>query len=142
MRQFLIVTITTASLFNGGIPADTIASATPDLVRMQVAQQPNCNNPQTQSEMNACAGIAYRNADRRLNQLYQQLLPNLSASRRQQLVTAQQAWIRFRDASCTFERSGFEGGSMAPMVQANCLARVTEQRVKDLQNYLQELRNR
>ncbi len=104
---------------------------------VQVAQQPNCNNPQTQSEMNVCAGIAYRNADRRLNQVYQQLLPKLPASRRQQLVTAQQAWIRYRDASCNFERSEVEGGSMAPMVQASCLARLTEQRTKDLQQYLE-----
>ena len=141
MRQSLVATIATVTLFNLAIPVATIASPISDF-SVQVAQQPNCSNPQTQGEMNACAGIAYRNADRRLNQVYQQLLPKLSAARRQQLVTAQQAWIRFRDASCTFERSGFEGGTMAPMVQSNCLARVTEQRVKDLQNSLQELTNR
>ena len=107
---------------------------------VQVAQQPNCNNPQTQSEMNVCAGIAYRNADRRLNQVYQQLLPKLPASRRQQLVTAQQACIRYRDASCNFERSEVEGGTMAPMIQASCLARLTEQRTKDLQQYLESTR--
>lgn len=137
MLKISLATIGTLTLFGLGIAAGTIANATPDIAGVQVAQQPNCNNPQTQSEMNACAGIAYRNADRRLNQVYQQLTPKLSASRRQQLVTAQQAWIRYRDASCNFERSEVEGGSMAPMVQASCLARLTEQRTKDLQQYLE-----
>lgn len=137
MLKFSVPTIATVTLFGLGIAAGTIAHANPNLQGEQVAQQPNCNNPQTQAEMNACAGIAYRNADRRLNQVYQQLIPKLSASRRQQLATAQQAWIRYRDASCNFERSEFEGGTMAPMIQARCLARVTEQRTKDLQQYLE-----
>ena len=136
MLKISLNTIGTVTLCGLGIAAATIATASPHLPGVQVAQQPNCNNPQTQSEMNACAGIAYRNADRRLNQVYQQLLPKLPASRRQQLVTAQQAWIRYRDASCNFERSEVEGGSMAPMIQASCLARLTEQRTKDLQQYL------
>jgi uncharacterized protein YecT (DUF1311 family) len=138
MHKLLIAPISTIALLTSSI----IAHATPNLAGIQIAQRPNCNNPQTQSEMNACAGIAYQNADRRLNQVYQQLLPKLSTSRRQQLVTAQQAWIRFRDTSCTFERSQFEGGTMAPMVQANCLARVTQQRTKELERYLQEISNR
>ena len=137
MRKFSLATIGTITIFGLGIAAGTIATAIPYVTGVEVAQQPNCNNPQTQSEMNICAGIAYRNADRRLNQFYQQLLPKLSAGRRQQLVTAQQAWLRYRDASCNFERSEVEGGSMASMIQARCLARLTEQRTKDLQQYLE-----
>lgn len=129
MRKFLPTTTLMATLFVG--------IATPNLADVPVAQQPNCNNPQTQAEMNACAGIAYRNADRRLNQVYQQVLPKLPAARRQQLTTAQQAWIRFRDASCTFERSEVTGGTMEPMIYSSCLARLTEQRTKDLQQYLE-----
>lgn len=129
MRKFLPTTTLMATLFVG--------IATPNLADVPVAQQPNCNNPQTQGEMNACAGIAYRNADRRLNQVYQQVLPKLPAARRQQLVTAQQAWIRYRDTSCTFERSEVTGGTMEPMIYSSCLARLTEQRTKDLQQYLQ-----
>ncbi|MFE1745101.1 lysozyme inhibitor LprI family protein [Coleofasciculus sp. H7-2] len=105
---------------------------------MRVAQQPNCNNPQTQGEMNACAGIAYQNADRRLNQVYRQLLPKLPGSRRQKLISAQQAWIKFRDANCTFERSEFTGGTMEPMVYSSCLANVTKQRTAQLEQYLSD----
>jgi uncharacterized protein YecT (DUF1311 family) len=88
--------------------------------------------------MNICASIAYQNADRKLNQVYRQLLPKLSAARKQKLITAQQAWIKFRDSSCEFERSAYEGGSIAPMIYGFCLANVTEQRTKDLRRYLED----
>jgi uncharacterized protein YecT (DUF1311 family) len=40
--------------------------------------------------------------------------------------------------SCEFERSTYEGGSLAPMIYGFCLAAVTEQRTKDLQRYLED----
>jgi uncharacterized protein YecT (DUF1311 family) len=135
MGKFLLATLTTATLLSLGIATRTISSTTPNTTDIQIAQNPNCNNPQTQTAMNACSAIAYQNADKKLNQIYKQLMPQLSASRKQKLVTAQQAWIKFRDASCVFERSEVEGGSMAPMVYNDCLTTFTEQRIKDLQRY-------
>lgn len=136
MHKFLPAIVGVATLITLSTPAVTMAGATPDAPEVRVAQQPNCNNPQTQSEMNACAGISYQNAYKRLNQVYQQLLLKLSASRRQKLTAAQQAWINFRNASCAFERSEVEGGTMAPMIYSGCMATLTEQRTKQLQEYL------
>lgn len=116
-------------------PTVTTAGVIPDLIGVRLAQKPNCNNPQTQSEMNICAGISYQNADKKLNQVYQRLLPKLETSRRQKLVAAQQAWLKFRDASCAFEKSEVEGGTMAPMIYGGCMATLTEQRTKQLQGY-------
>lgn len=138
MNKLLPAIVGVAALLGLGTAAVTNANATPDVSGMRVAQQPNCNNPQTQGEMNACAGIAYQNADRRLNQVYRQLLPKLSGSRRQKLISAQQAWIKFRDANCTFERSEFAGGTMEPMVYSSCLANVTKQRTAQLEQYLSD----
>jgi uncharacterized protein YecT (DUF1311 family) len=138
MGKFLLTVLSIASLFTVGMATRSIASPTSGARDRQLAQRPNCNNPQTQSEMNICASIAYQNADRKLNQVYQQLLPKLSAARKQKLINAQQAWIKFRDSSCEFERSASEGGSMAPMIYGFCLADVTEQRTKDLQRYLED----
>lgn len=142
MRKFLLTVLSITSLFAVGMAARSIGSPTTGVTGLQLAQRPNCDDPQNQSEMNICAGIAYQNADRQLNQVYQQLLPKLPASRKQKLITAQQAWIKFRDSSCDFERSAFEGGSMAPMIYGSCLATVTEQRTKDLQGYLEDVNNR
>ncbi|MCZ8190393.1 MAG: lysozyme inhibitor LprI family protein [Microcystis sp. LE19-338.1B] len=138
MGKFLLTVLSIASLFAVGMATPSIASPTSGATELQLAQRPNCNNPQTQSQMNICAGIAYQNADRKLNQVYRQLLPKLSAARKQKLITAQQAWIKFRDSSCEFERSAYGGGSMAPMIYGFCLANVTEQRTKDLQRYLED----
>ena len=138
MGKFLLTVLSIASLLAVGMATRGIASPTSAATNLQLAQRPNCNNPQTQSEMNICASIAYQNADRKLNQVYRQLLPKLSASRKQKLISAQQAWIKFRDSSCEFERSAYEGGSMAPMIYGFCLADVTEQRSKDLQRYLED----
>lgn len=138
MHKFLLTLLSIASLFAVGMATPGIASPTSAATNLQLAQRPNCNNPQTQSEMNICASIAYQNADRKLNQVYRQLLPRLSAARKQKLITAQQAWIKFRDSSCEFERSAYEGGSIAPMIYGFCLANVTEQRTKDLQRYLED----
>jgi uncharacterized protein YecT (DUF1311 family) len=138
MHKFLLTLLSIASLLAVGMATPSIAGPTSAATNLQLAQRPNCNNPQTQSEMNICASIAYQNADRKLNQVYRQLLPKLSAARKQKLITAQQAWIKFRDSSCEFERSAYEGGSMAPMIYGFCLADVTEQRTKDLRRYLED----
>ena len=138
MGKFLLTVLSIASLLAVGMATRGIASPTSAATNLQLAQRPNCNNPQTQSEMNICASIAYQNADRKLNQVYRQLLPKLSAARKQKLITAQQAWIKFRDSSCEFERSAYEGGSLAPMIYGFCLANVTEQRTKDLRRYLED----
>ncbi|MDB9428432.1 lysozyme inhibitor LprI family protein [Microcystis aeruginosa CS-555/01A07] len=138
MHKFLLTLLSIASLFAVGMATPSIASPTSAATNLQLAQRPNCNNPQTQSEMNICASIAYQNADRKLNQVYRQLLPRLSAARKQKLISAQQAWIKFRDSSCEFERSAYEGGSLAPMIYGFCLANVTEQRTKDLRRYLED----
>lgn len=136
MRQFFPAIVGAATLLSLGTTAVTMAGVTPNVQELHVAQTPNCNNPQTQSEMNACAGISFQNTDKRLNQVYRQLLPKLQGSRRQKLISAQQAWIKFRDASCAFERSEVEGGTMAPMIYSGCMAGLTEQRTKQLEGYL------
>ena len=138
MGKFLLTVLSIASLLAVGMATPSIAGPTSAATNLQLAQRPNCNNPQTQSEMNICASIAYQNADRKLNQVYRQLLPKLSAARKQKLISAQQAWIKFRDSSCEFETSAYEGGSIAPMIYGFCLANVTEQRTKDLQRYLED----
>lgn len=119
--------------------------ASPNLARgnsYQVAQNVNCNSPQTTLEMKVCAGNSYQKADRKLNQVYRQLKPKLGASQQKRLINAQRAWIQFRDKSCAFEGAFAEGGTLEPVLKTSCLARVTEQRVKDLQSYLNTVNNR
>ncbi|AFY83226.1 lysozyme inhibitor LprI family protein [Oscillatoria acuminata] len=121
----------------GGLGLAGLMAIAPGCNQPSAVAQPrlNCNNPQTQGEMNACAGQRWQTSDRQLNQLYQALIPQLSNSRRQQLVTAQRAWITFRDSECEFYSSLAEGGSMQPMLRSGCLANLTDIRNSELSQY-------
>lgn len=106
------------------------------------AQEPNCKEPQTQADMTICAGKDYEKADKQLNVEYQKLRKLLTERDKaadadgkgaaDALVTAQRAWVAFRDANCAL--SGFQarGGSMEPMLISSCLAEMSTKRADDL----------
>lgn len=106
--------------------------------RVQIVQQPNCKSPQTTVDMNICASQEFKAADTKLNQLYQQLLPKLNSKQKQRLTAAQRTWVKFRDETCDYEAGKFEGGTLAAPTYGYCKARVTQQRVKDLEGYLEQ----
>jgi len=85
MHKFLLTLLSIASLFAVGMATRGIASPTSAATNLQLAQRPNCNNPQTQSEMNICASIAYQNADRKLNQVYGFCLADVTEQRTKDL---------------------------------------------------------
>jgi uncharacterized protein YecT (DUF1311 family) len=91
---------------------------------------------QTQMELNAQAGADLRKSDERLNTVYRALRAKISDAGKAKLQAAQQSWLRFRDQECEFETMGTVGGSIHSMIVANCLARLTDQRVKDLEAQL------
>jgi uncharacterized protein YecT (DUF1311 family) len=105
---------------------------------LQLAQQVNCKSPQTTLDQNVCSSQEFQAADRKLNQVYQQLQPKLNSKQKQRLIVAQRSWLKFRDESCDYESGHFEGGSVAPSVYGYCRARVTKERIKDLERYLQQ----
>ncbi|BAY27328.1 hypothetical protein NIES2100_71510 [Calothrix sp. NIES-2100] len=136
MHRFLLHFFSILALSSLSVGTLAMASTTPETSKIQLAQKLNCNNAQSQAEINQCAQISYQNADKKLNQAYKQLLPTLSSSRKQKLITAQQAWIKFRDTSCQFETSQYEGGTIAPTIYFGCLEKTTQQRTQQLQEYL------
>ena len=70
--------------------------------------------------------------DARLNENYKRLLSKLGAERKNALIEAQRAWIRFRDANCGFYAVP-EGGSAAAMAANECFLNATADRAKELQ---------
>jgi uncharacterized protein YecT (DUF1311 family) len=83
--------------------------------------------------MNLCAEAEYAQADATLNQVYQSVKGNLSANQVDALITAEKAWIDFRDTNCAFVQSQYAGGSIAPMVYYGCMTTTTQDRVDVLQ---------
>jgi len=83
-------------------------------------------------------GSDFKKADQMLNQTFKKVQKRLDddADGKARLVKAQRAWIAFRNAECTFQSSGDDGGSVAPMIVAGCQAELTEDRTKQLKTYL------
>lgn len=96
------------------------------------ASAKDCDNPQTQLDMNDCAVMEYQRVDSELNAVYAEYRKRLSPSQAQQLKAAEVAWIKFRDASCIFETSEVEGGSIHPLVYHDCLTTKTRERIAAL----------
>jgi uncharacterized protein YecT (DUF1311 family) len=110
------------------------------------AREFHCSDPQTQLDMNQCAGIDFQRADIELNRVWREAIAAArqddaeiegSNDRRPteeaQLREAQRGWLIFRDAECTVE--GYRearGGSMEPLIYNGCRARLTRERIAQL----------
>lgn len=96
----------------------------------------DCFEPLTQLEMNQCASQSFKREDARFKNYDQQLAVKLDVQARQLFKSVQQAWLNFRAQQCSFETAAYEGGSIAPMVYATCMADLTQQRNKALASML------
>lgn len=65
-------------------------------------------------------------ADGALNRVYQVLLRSQSGQQRSRLIAAEEAWIRFRDRACAFERHW-------PSTGDRCAIRLSDQRTAELE---------
>jgi uncharacterized protein YecT (DUF1311 family) len=101
-----------------------------------------CAEAMTTVEMRECLNKRYQQVDASLNQLYQQLMSQLSKTRQARLREAQQAWMLFRDKNAAFVASETEGGTMQPVVSLSVLVSMTEKRVAELKDLLQHVDTR
>jgi len=99
----------------------------------QASRSDQCPKARNQRDLNECAGAAYRAADVKMEIAFDKLRNAVSDSaRRVKLTDAQNAWLDFRDKYCGFVASAEKGGSMAPMQHGFCMAKITEQRTRQL----------
>lgn len=113
--------------------------------------KPNCEDPQDQSTMTLCAGLDYDKADKELNKLWPSIKSAAAESDQgvsaedggylKALMASQKAWIAFRDAECNWQGFEAHGGTMEPMLVNGCLARLTEERIKQLKDGQEGLGN-
>lgn len=91
-----------------------------------------CEGYGSQAEASGCAHREFQAADAELNKAYGRLAGILEADEKALLKEAELAWIKYRDSNCTFESSQYAGGTMRPMIESFCLARVTKARTAEL----------
>jgi uncharacterized protein YecT (DUF1311 family) len=91
-----------------------------------------CEGYGSQAEASGCAHREYLAADAELNKAYNRLAGILNEDEKALLKTSELAWIKYRDTNCVFESSQYAGGTMRPMIESFCLARVTRARTAEL----------
>ncbi|MDO9710627.1 lysozyme inhibitor LprI family protein [Paracraurococcus lichenis] len=88
-----------------------------------------------------CSGEETARWDRRLNAAYGTIQQDRrwSAGTKSLLREAQRAWIAYRDAACRAEGElEAEGGTLARIVAADCVARLTAGRAGELEQLLRD----
>ncbi|MCX8999733.1 lysozyme inhibitor LprI family protein [Rhizobiaceae bacterium BDR2-2] len=106
---------------------------------LSVAHADECmDKAEDQTTMNNCALQAYQASDAELNRLFHEIRKRLGddPDKRQLLRGAERTWVAFRDAECDFTASAVTGGSAYPMVYDMCLNDLTQQRIRQFQQYL------
>ena len=106
--------------------------------RSVIAQQINCDRPQGDAQVRTCIWLRYEASDKRLNEVYKQLVAKLSREERSILAEAQLGWIKLRDKTCEFEVYQSRGGTGYGGFLNECLDRMTKQRLAELENYLKQ----
>lgn len=108
------------------------------MVPISSAHAADCANASDQSIQNECADKDYKKSDAELNKLYQSIRGRLSnqPDAVKKLITAQKAWIAFRDAECDFASFRSQDGSVYPMLISMCRDALTQTRAKDFKAYL------
>ena len=121
------------------------------LILASAEPQWNCANPMAQQEMNYCAAQDFRVADAGLNAQWEKTAAAMKQrdadpdSRRDgrpgyftTLLSAQRAWIKYRDGHCASEGYLFRGGSMEPLMVSTCKTKLTEDRTQQLKFLIEQ----
>ncbi|HET6763362.1 MAG TPA: lysozyme inhibitor LprI family protein [Longimicrobiaceae bacterium] len=99
-------------------------------------QHADCAAEHSTLAMRACYARATATADAELNRTYRALVASLDAGRRVKLLTAQRAWLRYRDSHCAFMASESEGGTLEAVQRAACVVETTRARTRELRTAL------
>ncbi len=94
---------------------------------------------QKHSELNANASKQYKSADSSMNGVYKQILKVYStdATFIKNLKTAQNLWIKFRDAELKMKYpDNYSNGSVQPMCSSIYLTDMTNDRIRTLRIWL------
>lgn len=98
---------------------------------------------QTQMELNEKAYKEYKEADKKLNKIYKELMASLIAKEQKELLgKTQKAWITFRDGEAALIESYYDGGSMQPMMYSIVMTQITQARIKQIEEDIDALKNR
>jgi uncharacterized protein YecT (DUF1311 family) len=107
----------------------------------------DCDNAQTQADMNLCAARDFKDSDAALNAQWAETSARMKALDAEldrehdkqpgyfeTLLDGQRAGLKFRDAQCLSESFMARGGTLQPTLVSQCKTYLTELRIQQLRN--------
>ncbi len=93
----------------------------------------------TSPQQMACAERDFRAASDRLKGARAELYKALEPRSRLKVRAAERLWLSYRKSNCAAEASIYEGGTIQPLIELRCMARVTRERADELKAQSQTL---
>jgi uncharacterized protein YecT (DUF1311 family) len=96
----------------------------------------DCDNAVTTPDLNECAAREQKQAEVKLNQVYQRVLKTISSPKvRTQFVAAQRAWVKFREADCKAVYEQHADGTIRTVMYLGCMQNRAQTRIKELEMF-------
>ncbi|MFL6254463.1 MAG: lysozyme inhibitor LprI family protein [Pyrinomonadaceae bacterium] len=111
----------------------------PSGARAQAEEDPCAPEAQRSPQLMSCAERKFKEATAELKRARAELYEDLEPRSRVKLRTAERLWLSYRKSNCDTEASIYEGGTIQPLIQLQCMARVTLERAAELRAQTQTL---
>jgi uncharacterized protein YecT (DUF1311 family) len=141
MRTHITIPLLATAAFALAPAAADASSLTPPVVKETFTPLACKGSPAHRStvEMEGCAEQQVLSRDKTINALNRQVFAVLhTASGQRAFVSATAKWLGYRNAFCATAASEFSGGTEAPVVAAQCDAKLDAEHVTDLRTLLQD----
>jgi uncharacterized protein YecT (DUF1311 family) len=116
-------------------------AASPPVIHETFTPLPCPTHPQAQLELEGCAEKAILTTDRSIDALNATIFARLAARDRATFVAGERAWLRYRRASCLTAASKYAGGTLSPLVDAECVAARNRTHLREQRSLLHDLRS-
>lgn len=93
----------------------------------------------TSPQQMACAEREFREATEQLRRARAKLYEDMEPRSRVKLRAAERLWLKYRKTNCDAEASIYEGGTIQPLIELRCTARLTRERAAELKAQSQTL---
>jgi uncharacterized protein YecT (DUF1311 family) len=120
--------------------AAVVLATGPPVIHESFTPLPCPAHPQAQLELEGCSEKAILATDRRIDAVNASIFGRLAARDRATFVAGEQAWLRYRRASCLTAASKYAGGTLASLVDANCVASRNRVHLREQASLLHDLR--
>ncbi len=97
-----------------------------------IVQDSDCSNKETQLEMNSCAVSEADDANMKL----EETLNDIKTINQDPLLdSSQDMWLKYQNHFCHLKSKQYDGGSMQPYIEQDCIKDITNIRIEELESF-------